>query len=149
MMLTRYEPFSALREVQNPISRLFDSPLLSDFESPLFGLWNRPFPAVEVREDDDNYYIFAELPGFTPEAVDVTVEGDVLTISGERKADAVENGQSVRFSERVTGSFTRRLTLPNMSAGEVAEARMENGLLKITIHKAEVNKRKRISVKAH
>lgn len=150
MMLSRYEPFSALREVQNPISNPLSNLFsLSDFESPLFGLWNRPFPAVEVQEDDENYYILAELPGMAPEAINVTVEGDVLTISGERKLAEVENGQAVRFTERLSGAFTRRLTLPGISAGEVAEARMDNGLLKITVRKAETDKRKRISVKAH
>jgi HSP20 family molecular chaperone IbpA len=151
MMLTKWQPFSALREVQNPIGTTLAntfSSLLSDFESPLIGFWNRPFPAVEVREDDNHYYIFAELPGIAVEAVEVTLEGDTLTISGERKAD-VADGQTVTFSERPTGSFVRRLTLPNLSAGEVVEARMDNGLLKITVRKSDADKRKRISVKAH
>src|SRR5579885_358781 len=151
MMLTRWQPVTALREVQNPIgTRLANvfGDWLSDFESPLFGFWNRPFPAVEVREDDQHYYILAELPGMAPEAVDVTLEGDTLSLSGERKAEKID-GQTVSFSELPTGSFVRRLTLPNLSAGEVLEARMDNGLLKITVRKSQADQRKRISVSAH
>lgn len=114
---------------------------------PLAELRERAFPAVEIREDDNAYYVAAELPGYSPDQVDVTAEGDTLTISGHREAQAGD--ESVSYSERVTGNFVRKLTLPKMDAGEVSEAHMENGLLKIQLQKAKEGQRKRISVKAN
>jgi len=148
MALTRYEPRNAVRSAFSPLlagdwAGRFGA---GDMDWPLAELRERAFPAVEIREDDNAYYVAAELPGYAPDEVDVTAEGDTLTISGHREAQSGD--ESVRYSERVTGNFVRKLTLPKMDAGEVSEARMENGMLKIELRKAREGQRKRISVKA-
>lgn len=146
MALTRYEPGNAVRSAFSPLlsGNWADRLGSADIEWPLGGLRERAFPPVEIREDDGHFYVAAELPGYAPDQVEVTAEGNTLTISGRREAQ--ESDASVSYSERVSGSFVRRLTLPNMEAGEVAEARMENGLLKIKLQKAEHGRRKRINV---
>lgn len=149
MALTRYEPGNAVRSAFSPLlsGNWADRRGTADnIEWPLSILRERAFPPVEIREDDNHFYVAAELPGYSPDQVEVTAEGDTLTISGRREAQ--DGDASVSYSERVSGSFVRRLTLPNMEAGEVAEARMENGLLKIKLQKAEHGRRKRISVSA-
>lgn len=148
MALTRYEPRNAVRSAFSPLlagdwAGRFG---FGDTDWPMAELRERAFPAVEIREDDNAYYVAAELPGYSPDQVDVTAEGDTLTISGHREAQSGD--QSVSYSERVTGSFVRKLTLPKMDAAEVSEAHMENGLLKIQLQKAKEGQRKRISVKA-
>ena len=148
MALTRYEPSNAVRSAFSPLlsgdwADRFGS---RDLDWPFAGLRERAFPPVEIREDDNAYYVAAELPGYSPEQVDVTAEGDTLTISGNREAQTGD--ESISYSERVSGQFVRKLTLPKMDAGEVAEAQMENGLLKIKLQKAREGQRKRIDVKA-
>lgn len=147
MALTRYEPSNAVRSAFHPLlSGNWAEQLGSDTRWPLSALSERAFPPVEIREDDNHYYVAAELPGYAPEQVEVTAEGDSLSIAGRREAQ--DGDASVTYSERASGSFLRRLTLPNMEAGEVAEARMENGLLKVKLQKAEQGRRKRIAVSA-
>lgn len=141
MALTRYEPRNAMRSAFSPLlaGDWSSARGLGDVNWPLAEWQERAFPAVEIREDDSAYYVAVELPGYAPEQVEVTAEGDTLTISGHRELQSED--ASVRYSERVTGKFVRTLTLPQMDATEVSEARMENGLLEVQLHKAKEGQR--------
>ncbi|MBN2398569.1 MAG: Hsp20/alpha crystallin family protein [Deltaproteobacteria bacterium] len=106
------------------------------------------FPLMNITEDKDNYYVRAELPGLKAGDLDISVTGDTLSISGERKLPAEDETARYHRREREAGSFSRIITLPaQVDTGKV-NARCKDGLLTVTLPKAEAVKPKQITVKA-
>ncbi len=105
------------------------------------------FPPLNVAEDQESLYVRAELPGISPEDIEISVEGETLTLRGERKLLAAEN-VSYHRREREAGRFRRILTLPMRINPETVNATFKNGVLKITLPKAEEAKPKQIKIKS-
>lgn len=105
------------------------------------------FPPLNVSEDKENLYVRAELPGIEPNDLDISVEGDTLTLRGERKGPEAEPSVSYHRREREFGRFRRSLTLPTRIDVNKVEAVFENGILKIILPKAEEVRPKQIAVK--
>jgi HSP20 family protein len=106
------------------------------------------FPLMNVTEDKNNYYIRAELPGLKADELDISVTGDTLSISGEKKLPAEDGKAQYHRREREAGTFSRIVNLPaQIDTGKV-EARCTDGILTVTLPKAEVSKPKQITVKA-
>ena len=89
-----------------------------------------------------------ELPGVNDENVDISVKGETVSISGERKADELKEGESYHRQERAQGSFNRTLKLPFRVESESAEANYEKGVLRLTLERSEEDKPKKIKIKA-
>ena len=104
------------------------------------------FPAVNLTEDRNNYYIRAELPGMTADALNISVTGNGLSISGERKISA--EGDKVRYHrrEREAGTFSRMIGLPGEVNPDKVAAELKDGILTITVPKAEKAKPKQIKI---
>lgn len=112
---------------------------------PFFG--NRPAttfaPAFEVKETTDAFVLRADLPGVTEAELDVAVHQNVLTVSGSRHAEERKEGETYALYERRFGSFSRSFALPDLADGEKIVAKLEAGVLTLTIaKKAEVKPRK-------
>ncbi len=105
------------------------------------------FPLTNVTEDNENYYVRAELPGIKSDELDIQVTKDGISISGERKITAEGNGVKYHRREREAGKFSRLINLPGEIDVNKVEASRENGVLKVTIPKAEVAKPRQITVK--
>jgi HSP20 family protein len=101
--------------------------------------------AVDVREDGDHFYVQAELPGFRKEDVDVTLENQQLTISAERKEEKEQKGDLL-LHERRYSKFLRSFTLPPTVDEQTVNAKLQDGVLTITLNKREETKPRRISV---
>ena len=115
------------------------------------GAWREPaagvFPLMNVTEDKNNYYVRAELPGFNGDDLDISVTGDTLSIAGERKIPPEDEKATYHRREREAGRFSRIVTLPaQVDTGKV-EAGCTNGVLQVTLPKAEAAKPKQIAVK--
>jgi len=104
-------------------------------------------PLVDITEDEKEYLIKAELPEIKKEEVKVTVQEDVLTISGERKYEKEEKGKKYHRVERAYGSFMRSFTLPEDADGAKVAAEFKDGVLKIHLPKSEKAKPKSVDVK--
>lgn len=104
--------------------------------------------AVDVREDPDHFYVQAELPGFKKDDVDITLENQTLTISAERKEESDEKGPKgeLLLHERRYNRFLRSFNLPPTVDEQSVNARLENGVLTITLNKREETKPRRIQV---
>ena len=104
--------------------------------------------AVDVREDADHFYVEAELPGFKKEDVNITLENQTLTISAERKDEQQEQGDKgeLLLHERRYTRFQRSFTLPPIVDEQTVNAKLQDGLLKVTLNKREETKPRRISV---
>jgi len=104
-------------------------------------------PTVDVFEDKENLKIVMELPGVTPEDVKISLENQVLTIQGEKRQVAEESSERWHRYERSYGSFERMFTLPSSVDAERIQAKVENGLLTVTLPKAERAKPREIEIK--
>jgi HSP20 family protein len=104
-------------------------------------------PLVDIVEDEKEYLIKAELPEVKKEDVKVTVEDDVLTITGERKYEKEEKGKKYHRVERAYGSFERSFTLPEDADGSKVSAEFKDGILKVRLPKSEKAKPKAVEVK--
>jgi len=146
--ITRWDPFRELDELQNRLSALFGrAPIRkngSKDEALAVAEWA---PVVDIVEDDNEYLIKAELPEVKKEDVKVTVQDDVLTISGERMFEKEEKGRKYHRMERAYGSFARSFTLPEDADGEKVAAEFKDGVLKVHLPKSEQAKPKSIEVK--
>lgn len=105
-------------------------------------------PAVDVEERKTDYRLTADLPGLTADDVEVTIENGVLTVSGERKHEKVEEKDGYRRVERTFGSFRRSFTLPKGVAADAITAHTENGQLEVLIPKPSEETPRKIKVAA-
>ena len=116
------------------------------------GLWSLPaagvFPLMNVTEDKENYYIRAELPGLKADELDISVTGDTLSIEGERKLSVEDEKAQYHRRERDAGKFSRVVSLPGLINTGKVDASCADGVLTVTLPKAEEAKPKQIAVKA-
>jgi HSP20 family protein len=106
----------------------------------------RVFPAINLTEDANNYYVRAELPGIKADALDIQAVGRNLTLSGERTI--ASEGENIRYHrrEREAGKFSRIIGLPGDINTDRVDAKLANGMLTVTLAKADVAKPKQITV---
>jgi HSP20 family protein len=112
-------------------------------EEGLRGSW---MPAVDIRETKDSIDVTAELPGIEPKEVDVSVEGNLLTIRGERRREDVKDDETVHRVEREYGMFERAFTLPRSADPEKIAADFKDGVLRLSVPKKEEAKPKAIKI---
>ena len=145
MALVRWQP-TALFDLRNDMNRVFDTFRSNGptSEAPSLAKWR---PAVDIAENDNEYIINADLPGINREDLGVTVDDGRLTLRGERRQVSEENNESVHRVERVYGTFTRTFDLPGAVNADRIEATYRDGVLKVTVPKAEEAKPKQIEVK--
>jgi len=146
--VTRWDPFRELDELQNRLSSLFGrAPLRRNGDKDEAITVAEWAPLVDIVEDDNEYLIKAELPEVKKEDVKVTVQDDVLTISGERMFEKEEKDRKYHRMERAYGSFARSFTLPEDADGEKVAAEFKDGVLKVHLPKSEKARPKSIEVK--
>lgn len=106
------------------------------------------FPAINAWTTEDEEIVTAELPGVDPADIDISIVNDVLTISGERKPIDTDSELRYHRRERFTGKFTRSMQLAFAVDASKVTAAYENGVLKVTLPRAEADKPRKITVKA-
>jgi HSP20 family protein len=154
MALVRWEPVRELSSLQNDMNRLFNT----FFDTPTGangGAPRRWVPAMDLVETDDHFVLKADLPGLSEEDIQIDVEDDVLTVSGERRlghtpptgggSDEDKREGYVRV-ERSYGAFRRSLTLPEGVEPEAVSASFERGVLEVRIPKPEERKPRRVAI---
>ena len=104
-------------------------------------------PSVDIKETPDSLTLTAELPGLTKSDVQITIENQVLTISGERKFEKETKGETFHRIERAYGSFLRSFTLPANVQADKVDASFANGLLTVTLPKADEAKPRKVEIK--
>ena len=137
-----WNPFEEIQRMQAQMDRMFSSTLNQFQASPNFGsIASDPYflPELDLKDEGERYVATLDLPGLDQSRVDIRVEGQALTVSGERdatKKDEDANGKVIR-QERSVGKFERRVPLPGPVDQDKVEANYENGVLTITLPKAE------------
>jgi HSP20 family protein len=152
MKLIRYQapesaPWSALdrwSNLRDELNSFFDMPFWSGFDrtGQLFTGWS---PALDLYETGDDFVAVVELPGMRKEDIDISLHDRTLTISGERKRE-INNGETAQRTERYVGTFRRSISLPTRVDASKVSATYQDGILKVTLPKAEEAKPKQIQV---
>src|SRR2546428_13292545 len=147
-VLTRWEPYREFSTMQDRMTRMTRLSRESySPEGPKEALTTTSFaPPVDIYEDEHNIILKLEVPGIDEKDIDVRIEGNTLTVHGERKIEKEEKEENFRRVERQYGSFTRSFTLPSsVDTGQV-NAHYDNGVLKISLAKKAEAKPKQIKV---
>jgi HSP20 family protein len=142
--IVRWEPFRELSSLQSEMNRLFNAAFDT---SPGGNGGNRRWaPAMDLLETEDHFVLRADLPGMTQDDVNIELEDNVLTVSGERKAEHEDKREGYYRVERAFGSFARSLTLPRGVDGDAVTASFDNGVLEVRIPKPEERKPRKITI---
>ncbi|MDF1761070.1 MAG: Hsp20/alpha crystallin family protein [Coxiellaceae bacterium] len=143
--MVRYEPISVL----NDLNKLFERTLYpvnssSDTSEVETGQWS---PSVDIQENENDFKLLLDLPGIEKDNIHISMENNVLSIQGERLTETSNKVNGFCRTERVSGKFYRRFTLPETANEDNIKAEMSKGVLDITIGKKEVSKPKSIKIK--
>ena len=135
-------PFEELERMRNRMDRLIDGFSRGSFETSSAGV----FPLVNLTEDKENYYLYAELPGVTTDALDIEATANNLSIAGERRIPLEDGGAKYHRKEREAGHFSRIVQMPFDIDPETVDASLANGILSVVVPKAEAEKPKKIAI---
>ena len=139
-------PFQSLRRLGNALDEAFNTwPFSQDEGGAITSSW---YPACDVLEDKDSVKILLELPGVTADDVKLSLENNLLSIRGEKKQQAEERTERVHRYERSYGMFERSFALPTTVDSEKVSATCQDGILTITVPKAERARPREIPVQA-
>jgi HSP20 family protein len=147
MALVRWRPFRDLVSIQDEMNRLFND-FFGRVPSRFEGDWSASEwnPSVDISETKDEIVVKAEVPGMKKDDIKITLQDNVLTMRGERKQEKEEKETNFYRMERSYGSFTRSFNLPTMVQADKIKASYKDGILNITLPKAEEIKPKQIPI---
>jgi HSP20 family protein len=129
-----------------PSRDLFDR-FFEDWDVPaVFGEGKTWVPAFDISENENEYVVSAELPGIDSKDLDITLSEGLLTVKGEKKQEKEENGDNYHRVERTYGSFQRNFRIPERVKEDEVDATYKDGVLKLTLKKAEKSEVKKIEV---
>ncbi len=131
MTIVEYNPWTLLHRVR---AELLGSPYSREQEADGSISWS---PAVDVREHDDRYVLFVDVPGVDPKELELTVGNGILTIKGSRGRENLEAQQALRHLERRHGDFRRSFVLPDTADADRVSGSQRNGVVEIVVPKKE------------
>ena len=145
MNLVRWNPLSDFTTLQNQMNRMFESTLYGWPGESGTRTW---MPPADIHETDDELVVTADLPGMDLKSIDLRVENNVLSIAGERRLQETPKKGVAHRVERMYGAFARSFTLSTPVDTEKVQANYKDGVLTITLPKAQEAKPKRIAIAA-
>ena len=136
-----FSPLARLNAFQQEVDRLFDFPSFSRDAQP--GGWS---PALDLYQNKDNFLVKIEVPGMKKEDITLSLHDGLLTVSGERRHEEAHDKKGALRNERSFGRFERTVTLPTQVDGTRVTASYEDGILTVTLPKAEAAKPRQIEI---
>ena len=146
MALIRWEPVRELSTIQNEMNRLFNTFFETPTQANGPSALRRWVPPMDLVETDDEFVLRADLPGLSEDDVNIELEDNVLTVSGERKAEHEERKEGYYRVERSAGAFSRSLTLPEGVDPSAVRANFDRGVLEVRISKPEARKPRKVAI---
>jgi HSP20 family protein len=140
-----YQPWNLMNQFRQDMDKFFDhyDRQSEDQSAIATSAW---LPAVDIKEEAQQFVIQADIPGVDPKDIELSMENAVLTIKGERQSENQDEGKNYKRVERTSGSFYRRFSLPDTADPEKISANGKNGVLQISIPKRELAKPRKITV---
>ena len=145
MAIVRYNPWNEMNSLQRQLNKMFDDALTPASLAADFGNFSK-VPAAELTETDDNLVLKLEVPGMNPADIDIEATAKSISISGERKSETTEETEGKTRSEFRYGSFQRVIPLPARIQNTEVKAEYKDGILHLTLPKAEAEKNKVVKV---
>lgn len=142
-MIIRRDPFNLLNEL-NKIFETQHRPFQQDDSAVESGNW---LPAVDIKEEPDQFLLHVDVPGVSPDKIDVLMENNVLTIKGERSDIQKEDRKGYHRIERIRGSFYRRFTMPDTADSGQINAKVKQGVLEVRIGKKKTPENRKVQIK--
>jgi HSP20 family protein len=142
MSLTHYNPWNLFDQLQNEVNRAHTYQAKNE-DNVIASDWT---PAVDIKEEENQYLLIADIPGVNPNDIEIQMESNVLSIKGERNSELKTEHDGFKRIERKHGIFYRRFTLPEGINAEAIEAKSDNGVLTVSIPKQEVAKPRKITI---
>jgi HSP20 family protein len=146
MALVRWDPVRELDSFQSDMNRLFDSFFGRREAGGSNGYGRRWIPAMDLVETDEAMVLRADLPGLKRDDIEIEVKDNVLTVSGERKAEHEDKGEGYYRVERAFGRFARSLDLPQGIDASGVKAEFNDGVLEVRIPKPEERKPQKVEI---
>ena len=142
---TQYSPVGLIRDVKNEINYLFDQKIypILNLSTSTTRHWS---PQVDIKEEQDQFVITADLPGMDPKDVHITMDNNMLVLEGERNVERHLKEENYYRTERYSGRFCRSFMLPDYVDSEHINAKSKRGILEVIIPKKERSQSKRIAV---
>ena len=138
MTLVKYNPYRSLGTLSETVDRFF-----GDYDNKPLNRW---MPLVDITETENAYEFVAEIPGMEKKEIKLSLEDNVLLISGEKKGELKQEGRNYHRIERSHGKFERSFRLPREVKADSINAKYDNGILIVTVPKAEEAKAREISI---
>lgn len=144
MTVIRHDPLALMNQLHSNLDRLFGSRAYDDATQTLAD-WT---PAVDIKEEDERFVLRADVPGVRREDIEITMEDGNLTLRGKRETESRDERSGYRRTERVSGVFLRRFTLPDTADEGAITARCADGVLEVFIPKMARVQPRRIEIDA-
>lgn len=138
--LERWNPVDEINQLQEGLNRIFTNH--AERKPSTF------FPKYDVWEIDNEIILASELPGLEKDDIEITVEGDLLTLKGNKKAPVLKDSELLLLKEHLYGEFARTIKLPYRVNPDQVEAKFRNGVLTIKLNRPEEDKAKKIEIQA-
>ena len=147
MAIQTYRPWSQFNQLQRELERMFDQRRGGEDESTQAATadW---VPSVDIKEEQDRFVVYADIPGVEPKEIEITMDNGVLTIRGERHHESKEDQEGFKRIERTHGTFYRRFALPDTADVDKISARGNHGVLEVVIPKQEKAQPRRVTVES-
>lgn len=143
MSISRWNPLQEIATVRDTMDRFFIDPF---FQPMTFNGGKLSVPSLDMMERDNELVVQATVPGYEPEQIDVSVQGDTLTLRGTTNSEREQKDENYHLRERQMGSFHRSVRLPASVNADEASAEYHNGVLTLRLPKTEASSVKRIKV---
>ncbi len=144
MNLIRHNPWSLFDQLQHELNRSQGYPAKTDDNGDV--VTSDWAPAVDIKEEDKQFVLIADIPGVDPKDIEVHMENGILTIKGERESEKKTEREGYKRIEREHGVFYRRFTMPDGVNAEGIEAKSDHGVLTVSIPKQEAAQTRKITV---
>lgn len=145
MALVRWDPFREMMTLRNAMDRMFEDSMVRRYQDVSES--GEGYLPLDVYQTENDFVVRASMPGAKPEEVDISLTGDTLTIKGEHKEEQEIKEQNYARKEIRYGSFNRSIVMPTQIQSDKVEATFDNGILTLTLPKAEAVKPKQIKIK--
>ena len=134
------DPWTEMDRIQRKMNRLFNTAMVQE---------SGVYPAINLWSNSDKVLVTAEIPGYDLKEIQLSIMNNELNITGKRKPEEVKQGNQFHRQERTTGSFQRNISLPFTVESNKIEAHYLNGILSVTLPRAEADKPKKINIKTN
>ena len=134
------DPWTEMDRIQRKMNRLFNTAMVQE---------SGVYPAINLWSNSDKVLVTAEIPGYDPKEIQLSIMNNELNIAGKRMPEEVKQGNQYHRQERTTGSFQRNISLPFTVESNKIEAHYLNGILSVTLPRAEADKPKKINIKTN